>query len=87
MAMIAALAVPCFADEAAPNSRVTGRDGEVRQRRPGPSEPLRYVPPPPDATKVPPPSPAAPRDTLPVPDRWRIMRSLGFVHPWYDPYD
>jgi len=74
-AMVAALAMPCFADD------------EVPPRRPGPSEPLRYVAPPPDATRVPPPSPAAPRETLPVPDRWRIMRSLGFAHPWYDPYD
>lgn len=24
---------------------------------------------------------------LPVPDRWRIMESLGFDHPWYDPYN
>ena len=90
MAMIAAFAAPCFADDAMTLTPALsqGRGSEeVQQRRPGPSEPLRYVPPPPDATKVPPPSPAAPRESLPVPDRWRIMRSLGFVHPWYDPYD
>jgi hypothetical protein len=75
MVMLAAFAMPCLADD------------EIQQRRPGPSEPLRYVAPPPDASQVPPPSPAAPRDTLPVPDRWRIMRSLGFAFPWYDPYN
>ncbi|HET7844091.1 MAG TPA: hypothetical protein VFL14_08075, partial [Xanthomonadales bacterium] len=24
---------------------------------------------------------------VPVPDRWRIMESLGFKYPWYDPYN
>ncbi len=24
---------------------------------------------------------------LPVPDRWRIMETLGFKYPWYDPYN
>jgi hypothetical protein len=24
---------------------------------------------------------------IPVPDRWRIMESLGFKYPWYDPYN
>jgi len=24
---------------------------------------------------------------LPVPDRWRIMESVGFKFPWYDPYN
>lgn len=24
---------------------------------------------------------------VPVPDRWRIMESLGFKFPWYDPYN
>jgi hypothetical protein len=26
-------------------------------------------------------------DFLPVPDRWRIMETLGFKYPWYDPYN
>src|SRR5690606_12461424 len=34
---------------------------------------------------------AAPADQvgefMPLPDRWRIMESLGFKHPWYDPYN
>ena len=26
-------------------------------------------------------------DFLPVPDRWRIMETIGFKFPWYDPYN
>jgi hypothetical protein len=26
-------------------------------------------------------------EILPLPDRWRIMETLGFKHPWYDPYN
>src|SRR5262245_37983649 len=38
-------------------------------------------------TSVAPPTsaPAAPAEVLPVPDRWRIMRSLGLLP--YDPWD
>jgi hypothetical protein len=60
---------------------------EVIQKRPGPGEPLQFFPPPVDPRQVPPPQAAQPRETLPVPDRWRIMQGLGFQHPWYDPYN
>jgi len=60
---------------------------EVIQKRPGPSEPLQFFPPPVDPAQVPAPAAALPRETLPVPDRWRIMQGLGFRHPWYDPYN
>ena len=65
------------------------RDGEAElaPRRPGPSEPLRYVPPLPDPSQVPPPTPSARRELLPVPDRWRILQALGARTPWYDPYN
>ena len=59
---------------------------EIAPRRVGPSEPLRYVPPVADPSQVPPPMANAPRESLPVVDRWRIMQALGLVHPWYDPY-
>jgi hypothetical protein len=75
IAIVMALALPCQADD------------EVTQKRPGPSEPLRYVPPLADPSQVPAPAAALPRETLPVPDRWRIMRALGFAFPWYDPYN
>jgi hypothetical protein len=60
---------------------------EVAPRRPGPSVPRQYVPPPADPRHVPPPLPAMPRELLPVPDRWRIMQGLGARTPWYDPYN
>jgi len=60
---------------------------EIAPRRPGPSEPLRYFPPPVDPRQVPYPAHSAPRETLPVPDRWRIMQALGLKSPWYDPYN
>ena len=75
VAMVLAFAAPCLAQE------------EVNQRRPGPSEPLRYVAPVADPSQVPAPAATLPRETLPVPDRWRIMRSLGVIFPWYDPYN
>src|SRR5690349_2042567 len=60
---------------------------EVAPRRPGTSEPLRYFPPPVDPSQVPAPAAGARRETLPVADRWRIMRGLGMDSPWYDPYN
>lgn len=40
-----------------------------------------------DPSQVPPPLPNLPRETVAVPDRWRIMQSLGFKFPLYDPYN
>jgi len=48
---------------------------------------LRYVPPPAEPSQVPPPLAIQPRESLPVPDRWRIMQGLGLRHPWIDPYN
>jgi len=79
------LAAGAAAEEPAPPERDPAR--EVLPRRPGPSEPQRYVPPPPDPSQVPPPTAAAPREALPVPDRWRIMRALGMQSSWIDPYN
>lgn len=39
-----------------------------------------------DPRQIPPPSPNLPRESIPVPDRWRIMQALDFKFPWYDPY-
>ena len=72
-------------DQKLPPDRNPGE--EVIQRAPGRSEPLQFFPPPVDPSQVPPPAPAQPRETLPVPDRWRIMQGLGYRHPWYDPYN
>jgi hypothetical protein len=82
-AVLAAFAA--FADDA-PNPPVRDRDREIIPRRPGPSVPEQYVPPPADPRQVPAPAAVLPRETLPVPDRWRIMQALGFRFPWFDPY-
>ncbi|MGE5097774.1 MAG: hypothetical protein ACM3SO_21735 [Betaproteobacteria bacterium] len=74
---------------AAAEPRVPDHDPakEIVPRRPGPGKPLEYIPPLPDPSQVPAPAPALPRESLPVEDRWRIMRSLGVNAPWYDPYN
>jgi hypothetical protein len=43
--------------------------------------------PPIDPSKIEPPIPLQPRESIPVPDRWRIMQSLGYKFSWYDPYN
>src|SRR5438445_9960132 len=60
---------------------------KVPRRRPGhPYEPLPEFP-------IVNPDGVAPApvdqvgEFLPVPDRWRIMESLGYKFPWYDPYN
>ena len=50
-------------------------------------KPLKYPLPPIDPKQVEPPSPLLPRESLPVPDRWRIMEGLGIVQNWRDPYN
>ena len=41
-----------------------------------------------DPTQVPPPAAILPRETVPIPDRWRLVDALGLVHQrWYDPYN
>ena len=78
-----AAAEPIYDDPTQPVERDPAK--EVSPRRPGTSEPQRYVPPPPDPSKVSPPTPFMRRESLPVPDRWRIMQGLGQRYPWYDP--
>lgn len=58
----------------------------VEQRRPQ-TEPLKYTLPAIDPNQVPAPSRLDPRISLPVPDRWRIMESLGQKQRWWDPYN
>ncbi len=60
---------------------------QIPRRRPG----HPYEPPPDFPIQNPNGVAPAPIDQvgsfLPVPDRWRIMESLGYKFPWYDPYD
>jgi hypothetical protein len=51
-------------------------------------QPLEAIIPPIDPNQVPPPSPVLPRETVPVPDRWRLVDQLGIVNQrWFDPYN
>lgn len=59
------------------------------RRKPGfaPSLPERETQDNPDAVRAPPPE-AFPTDQFPVPDRWRLIESLGVVKErWFDPYN
>jgi hypothetical protein len=56
-------------------------DRTITRRRPG-SKPESEPGP------LPPPLPALPAEFIPVPDRWRITKSLGLVNKsWFDPYN
>ena len=60
----------------------------VRSRAPSDTRaPIKYPLPPIDPKKVDAPTPMDIRQSIAVPDRWRIMDSLGFKFPWYDPYN
>ena len=56
-----------------------------RRRRPA-VEPETPEPRPVNPDAVPRVPFTAPDPTVPVPDRWRIMESLGLTENWYDPY-
>ena len=40
-----------------------------------------------DPSQVEPPKPLLPRESVSIPDRWRLMQALGFKFPKYDPYN
>ncbi len=62
-------------------------ESQIPRRRPG----HPYEPPPEFTIQNPNGVPPAPIDQagsfLPVPNRWRIMETLGYKFPWYDPYN
>lgn len=80
----AGLAAPLLAQEVQTQGPSSG-DG-IQLRRPQ-TEPLTYPLPGIDPRQVPAPSRADPRVTLSVPDRWRIVQSLGIQDRWWDPYN
>lgn len=59
---------------------------DAPRRRPGPPAEPEALPPI-DPKAVPPPAPALPRETLPVPDRWRLIEAVGVNERWWDPYN
>ncbi len=58
----------------------------VGQARPGGVSTTVNLPPI-DPSQVPPPEANLPRESVSVPDRWRLMQNLGFRFPLYDPYN
>ncbi len=60
---------------------------QIAQRQPM-GKPLEALIPAIDPKQVPPPEALLPRESIPVPDRWRLMDQLGLVNQrWYDPYN
>ena len=59
------------------------------QQRPGPSQPLpkKELPTPNPERYEPPQADTFPKDFIPVPDRWRIVESIGVNERWFDPYN
>ncbi len=79
-------AEPAKPAETVPAPLASTAANEIERTRPG-SQPLKYELPPIDPRQVEPPTPLVPRQSVSVPDRWRIMDTLGFKFPWYDPYN
>jgi hypothetical protein len=64
----------------------TRPDDRIIQQRPM-GRPLEEIIPEIDPRQVPPPEAILPRETIPVPDRWRLTDQLGLTqNRWYDPY-
>ena len=60
---------------------------QIAQRQPM-GKPFEALIPAIDPKQVPPPQALLPRESIPVPDRWRLMDQLGLVNQrWYDPYN
>jgi hypothetical protein len=59
---------------------------KIKLQRPQ-GKPLKYALPPIDPNKVEAPSAEVTRESLPVPDRWRIMEGLGLKENIFDPYN
>lgn len=79
-AMVAQAPAPAPADEVKP------KPTDIERTRPN-SEPIKYELPPIDPKQVEPPTPFMPRESVSLPDRWRIVDTLGIKFPWYDPYN
>jgi hypothetical protein len=79
------LAVQAQEEPAVDEAQEEESEGVLRQRPQG--QPLQYALPEIDPARVSPPEAAVRRESLPVPDRWRIMQGLAGPRPWWDPYN
>lgn len=57
------------------------------RRRPGAAPRVELPPVPVDPRSVPAPTAADPAEFLPIPDRWRLVESIGVKDRWWDPYN
>jgi hypothetical protein len=58
----------------------------IELRRPSGEPPLEEALPVIDPSQVPPPTPLLPRESVPLPDRWRIVDTLGMKDDPFNPY-
>lgn len=79
--MVLCAFTPVFAQQAE-----EGAEEQATQERRRPGEEPRALPEI-DPSAVPPPSRNVPRETLPVPDRWRLVEAIGVNERWWDPYN
>jgi hypothetical protein len=62
-------------------------DSAIPRRRPGHPVPQKPEWPDRNDGAIQPAPPDAVGEFVPLPDRWRIMETLGQKYPWYDPYN
>jgi hypothetical protein len=77
----------CLTLATAPPVIAADDQDDPSRRRPGRPEDTRRDLPPIDPKAIAPPSRVLPRETIPVPDRWRIVESIGVKDNWLDPYN
>lgn len=84
---VAAPTQPVIAAKEEPSPLGSVPDDQVSRARPM-GKPLKEEIPPIDPLRVEPPTRLDPRETIPLPDRWRLADQLKLVNPrWLDPYN
>jgi len=83
--MLRKVAAGAFILAAMAGSAFAQQEDDAPRRRPGAESapPL----PPIDPSAVPPPTRVMPRESFPVPDRWRLVDAVGVKTRWWDPYN
>jgi hypothetical protein len=77
---------PAAATATEPPAPPTPPAPAIELRRPSGEPPLEEALPVIDPSQVPPPTPLLPRESVPLPDRWRIVDTLGMTDDPFNPY-